>query len=132
MSGTSDIERELIEVARGWADAIVSNDPERIGSFMTDDWVIVSDSGITTREQFLDFVVSGGLTHSAMNIASEPRIEAYGNVALFTARMTNTAHFGGQQFDANEWTTDVFTKHGDRWLCVLSQITAVASESAEL
>jgi hypothetical protein len=54
----------------------------------------------------------------------EPRVKVYGDTAVLTARVTNTAHFGGQQFDADEWTTDVLVRRDGKWLCVLSHITA--------
>ena len=112
--------------ADDWAAAMVSNDPARIADFMDDDWVIVSESGISTRAQFLSYVESGDLTHSAFRIVGEPRVRVHGEAAVVTARVTNTAHYKGERFDADEWTTDVFVRRDDRWLCVLSHITAVA------
>ena len=116
----------LIAEALAWAEAIVSNDADRIASFMADDWVMVSDTGLSTREAFLSLVRSGRLSHTAMDMVGDPRIRFYGDTAIVTSRITNTAHFGGQTFEADEWTTDVFVRVGDRWLCVLSQITTVA------
>lgn len=117
--------QELLAVATNWAEAMVANDAERIGSFMSDDWVIVSERGIATKQHFLSYVESGALTHSAFEMASDARVETYGDMAVMTIRVKNTAHFGGQQFDADEWTSDVFVKHDGRWLCVLSHITPV-------
>jgi predicted enzyme related to lactoylglutathione lyase/ketosteroid isomerase-like protein len=122
-----DVHAELVNVLDGWTDAIVANDSERIGSFMADDWVIVSGSGITSRADFLSFVASGDLTHSAMDRVGEARVRAYGDIAVLTTRQTNTAHHAGRRIDADEWTTDLFTRRRDGWLCVLSHITAVAS-----
>jgi ketosteroid isomerase-like protein len=116
---------ELIAFVDAWADAIVSNDARRIATFMAEDWVIVSESGPSTRETFLSLVSSGELTHSAMDRVGEPRVRVYGDIAVVTARVTNTAHFGVQRFDADEWTTDVLSRSGDGWRCVLSHITAV-------
>lgn len=116
----------LATAAHDWAAAMVSNDPARIAHFMADDWVIVSESGISTREQFLALVESGDLTHSAFQIIGDPRIRVHGDSAVVTARITNTAHYRGERFDADEWTTDVFVRRDDRWLCVLSHITAAA------
>jgi uncharacterized protein (TIGR02246 family) len=121
---------EVGAVEDEWARAIVSNDAARIAGFMDDDWVMVSDSGVTTKEQFLSVVESGALTHSAMGRVGDARVRAYGDTVLLTARMTNTAHYEGRRFDADEWVTDVFVHRGDRWLCVLSQITAVAPQAA--
>jgi uncharacterized protein (TIGR02246 family) len=116
---------ELIEEAKAWARAIVSNDADRIAGFMTEDWVMVSGSGITRRDDFLSAVRSGRLSHSAMDLVSEPRVRTYADAAIMTFRATNTAHFGGERFDADEWTTDVLVHRDGRWLCALSHITAV-------
>jgi len=124
--GSDDAGAAPAEIGAAWAAAIVSNDSERIGSFMADDWVIVSESGVSPKVQFLSLVRSGELTHSAMSRVSEPRTRVYGDTAVFTARVTNTAHFGGRRFDADEWTTDVFVLRDGRWLCVLTHITAAA------
>ncbi len=115
---------ELKAVANAWAAAIVSNDAERIAAFMAEDWVIVSDSGIETRERFLSLVKSGALTHTAMELLGDGRVRVYSDTAVFTGRVTNTAHHAGQQIEADEWTTDVFVRVQGRWLCVLSHITA--------
>ena len=119
-------EAELVAVGDAWADAIVSNDADRIAGFMADDWVIVSDTGISVREDFLAVVRSGDLTHAAMDRASDARVRVYGDTAVLTGRVTNTAHHLGRRFDADEWTTDVFVRRDGRWLCVLSHITTAS------
>jgi ketosteroid isomerase-like protein len=119
---------QLVRLAKGWAEAIVSDDPARIASFMADEWVIVSGSGIDPKERFLSLVESGTLTHSAMDFRTEPRIRVYGDTAVVTGRVTNTAHYQGERHDADEWTTDVFVRRQGRWLCVLSHITPVAPD----
>lgn len=121
-------EQELIAVGEAWAEAMVANDAARIGSFMHEDWVIVSERGISTKREFLSFVESGALTHSAFDMRGEARIRFYGDTAVLTCRVVNMAHFGGQQFDADEWSSDVFVRREGRWLCVLSHITAVEKD----
>ncbi|GAA2353424.1 nuclear transport factor 2 family protein [Nonomuraea africana] len=118
---------QLVAVADAWAAAIVSNDAARIGAFMADEWVIVSESGLSSKEEFLALVASGELTHSAMSLVNRARVRVYGDTAVLTGRITNTAHYRGRRFDADEWTTDVFVKRDGRWLCVLSHITAAAT-----
>jgi ketosteroid isomerase-like protein len=122
------VKEELIRLGSEWAEAMVANDAEQIGSFMSDDWVIVSERGVSTKEDFLGFVASGALTHSKFEMASDARVKVYGDTAVMTIRVVNTAHFGGQQFDADEWATDVFVKQNGKWLCVHSHITAVDKE----
>ena len=123
---SDSVEQELTEIGAAWAAAMVANDAEAIGSFMADDWVIVSERGVSNKQQFLSFVESGQLTHSAFEMKSDSaRIKVYDDTAVLTCRVVNTAHFGGQQFDADEWTSDVFHKRGGKWLCVLSHVTPV-------
>jgi ketosteroid isomerase-like protein len=124
MTTDEQFRAELLSAEHDWADAIVSNNPERIARFMADDWVMVSDTGVSPRLQFLASVESGDLSHSAMQFVSDARIRVYGETAVVTARMTNTAHFQGHQIDADEWTTDVFVRRNGRWVCVLTHITA--------
>jgi ketosteroid isomerase-like protein len=119
-------EAELLSVTRRWAEAIVANDATRISGFVTDEWVIVSESGITPGSTLLALVENGELTHSAMAVVGEPRVRIFGDTATVTARITNTAFYRTARFDADEWTTDVFLRRGGRWLCVLTHYTAVA------
>lgn len=119
---------EIVAIGDEWARAIVSDDAERIGAFMADEWVIVSGSGVSAKEEFLSLVGSGQLTHSAMDRVGEPRVRVHGDTAVLTARVTNTAHYGGRRFEADEWTTDVFVRRNGRWSCVLSHITPVGAE----
>lgn len=118
-----DIEQELLRLGEAWAAAMIANDADQISSFMADDWVIVSERGISSKDDFLSFVRSGQLTHSMFQMSGDARIKEYGDTAVLSARVVNTAHFGGQEFDADEWTTDVFVRRGGKWLCVLSHIT---------
>lgn len=120
------VHTQLVAIGEDWSAAIVSNDAARIAGFMADEWVLVSESGVSPKEHFLSVVESGELTHSAMDRVSEARIRVYGDTAVFTARVTNTAYHLGRRFDADEWTTDVFVKRDGRWLCVLSHITPAA------
>src|SRR5215207_4485165 len=119
---TNDAQAELLKIGEDWAAAMVANDADRIGSFMADEWVIVSERGISTKEDFLGFVSSGQLTHSMFEMVGDARIREYGDTAVLSVRVVNTAYFGGHQFDADEWTTDVFVKRDGKWLCVLSHI----------
>ncbi len=118
------VEEQLLAVGKAWAEAIVANDAARIATFVTDDWVIVSESGISAGTNLLTLVASGDLTHSAMEVVGQPRISILGATATVTARITNTAHYQGRRFDADEWTTDVYVRRDDRWLCALTHYTS--------
>ena len=119
-------EQSLLAAALEGVAAIAANDVPRMDAYLAEDWVIVSDSGISARDPFLALVESGELSHSAMDVVGEPRVRIFGDVGIVTGRVTNTAHYGGQRFDADEWTTDVFVRQSGRWRCVHSHITSAA------
>lgn len=125
-----DVEAELIGFARAWAEAIVSNDAERIAEFADDDWVMVSESGTESGRRFLSLVASGELTHSAMDTVGEIRVRVYGDTAILTSPGTNTARFAGEQFDADEWTADVLVRRDNKWRCVLTHTTPARSDTS--
>ena len=117
------MERKILDFAEQWAKAIISNDAEAIGGFMSEDWVIVGENGMTNKPNFLSWVESGDLTHETMEMVGEARIQIYGETAVLTARVTNNGHYKNQPFSADEWTTDVFRRLENRWSCVLSHVT---------
>ena len=125
------VERKIYELSESWSKAIVGNDANSIGSFMADEWIMVSERGVSTKEHFLSFVASGELTHDSMELAELHSIQIFGDTAVMVARITNTAHFGGMIFNANEWTSDVFAKRNSEWKCVLTHITPVLEKLEE-
>lgn len=126
MSAATDRDA-VLAVATDWAAAIVSNDAEAIGRFMTDDWMIVGGDGATSKAEFLATVASGEVTHETMRIVGEARIVFHGGTALLTARMVNSGHYRGQAFAADEWTSDVFVRDAGGWKCALSHVTPLVS-----
>lgn len=126
MSAATDRDA-VLAVATDWAAAIVSNDAEAIGRFMTDDWMIVGGDGATSKAEFLATVASGEVTHETMRIVGEARIVFHGGTTLLTARMVNSGHYRGQAFAADEWTSDVFIRDAGGWKCALSHVTPLVS-----
>jgi ketosteroid isomerase-like protein len=121
------VKDQLDTLEAAWNDAIVSDDLERIATFMADEWVLVSSSGLLPRATFLSLVGAGELSHTAMRSVGESRVLAYGDVATRTARVVSTAVWQGRSSNADEWTTDVFVRTDGTWRCVLTHITAVSS-----
>lgn len=128
--GLSGDEMEIIATSEAWSKAIVANDADAIAQFMSDHWIMVSERGVSTKEHFLSFVRSGQLTHDSMDLAELGGVRIYGNTAVLAARVTNTAHFAGQTFNADEWTSDVFVRSAGGWKCVMTHITPVLKGAA--
>jgi ketosteroid isomerase-like protein len=120
---TSDIEKELLKLEKEFTAAVVKNDPEAIGRFVTDDWIIINaDGGIIDKERFLGVIKSGALTHEMME-SDEMRVRVYGDSAVVTALTRSKGKFMGQEFTTHERSTDVFVRRDGQWRCVLTQLT---------
>lgn len=114
---------ELLQFEKDFQHAIMQNNADAIGHFLADDWIIVdAEGGIIDKAGFLAVVKSGALTHETMTL-EDPRVRIYGNAAVVTGRATSAGKYMQTSFNTLERSTDMFIKVGDRWVCVLTQLT---------
>jgi ketosteroid isomerase-like protein len=126
MSGAA--EDELREVTADWDRAMVTNDPEAIGSFMADDWTIIGPDGREDdKEAFLALVRAGTVTHDVME-SHDLRIRVYGDTAIVTARGVSGGRYRGQPFRLVERATSVFVRQQGRWQCVLTHLSEITND----
>ena len=65
--------------------AIIKNDPDAIGRFLADDWIIIDpDGGVIDKSSFLRVIRSGTLSHQVMD-SDDVRVRIYGDAAAVTA-----------------------------------------------
>ena len=101
----------------------MKNDPEAIGRFVADDWIIIdADGGIVDKARFLGVIKSRVLTHELMEMDDIP-VRVYGDSAVVTGLARSKGKFMQQEFASSERATDVFVKRDGRWQCVLTQLT---------
>jgi ketosteroid isomerase-like protein len=116
-------EEELLKVEKEFAKAVLSNDAEAIGKFLTDDWAIVdADGGVIDKARFLSVIKSGTLVHEEMEL-DDMTVRAFGDSAVVTTITSTKGKFASQEFTTQERATDFFVKRGDRWQCLFSQLT---------
>ena len=119
-------DQELLEIARAWDEAMVSNDAEAIGAFMADDWLIIGpDGSVGDRARFLQLVASGELTHDVMT-TEDPVVRVYGDTALLIAQGTSGGTYRGTPFRMRERGTSVFVKTRGQWQCVLTHLSTLS------
>jgi ketosteroid isomerase-like protein len=119
----TDVEKELMNLEKEFAAAIVKNDPEAIGRFVTDDWIIINADGeVIDKERFLGVITSGTLTHEMME-SDSMRVRVYGDSAVVTALTRTKGKFMEQEFSTHERATDFFIRLDGQWRCVLTQLT---------
>jgi len=117
-----NLEKELIDVCHQWDTAMKTNDADKIGEFMSDDWLIIGSGGITEKTSFLALIRSGDLTHSVMD-SDEMLIRIYGDTGIAISKGTSAGTFQGESFDLYEWSTSVFVRMGDTFRCVSTTLT---------
>ena len=114
---------ELTAVAAAWDQAMVANDPDAIGRFMADDWLIVgSDGGTTDKPTFLEEVRSGRLIHDTMT-TTDIQVRRYGDVAVLLATGVSAGTFQGHRFREHERQSNVFVRTNGHWRCVLTHLS---------
>jgi ketosteroid isomerase-like protein len=111
---------EILAVSAAWDAALVANDAGAVASFMADEWVFVSPSGITPKAELIEWIAIGRLAHHAMEPVGPPRIAIHGDVAILTARKASSGAWDGVSYTADEWVSEVFIRRDERWICVLS------------
>ena len=114
-------EAEVLAVSASWDAALVANDPVGFAGFATNDWVYVGPAGQPRRATSSMPSRAGRLAHHTMRTIGVPRVAAYGDTAIMTARKASTGAWDGVPYDADEWISEVYVRQGGRWLCALSQ-----------
>jgi ketosteroid isomerase-like protein len=115
-------EAEFQELMDAWSEAIVADDPEAIGGFAEPDWMLIGENGPFPRNRFLEAVRNGRITHHTMSHEIHS-IRLYGDVAVLLTRGRNTGAYDGQEYELDEWTTDVFVHRRDGWKCIVTHLT---------
>lgn len=116
-------EKELLQFEKDWNRAIEKNNADEIGTFMSDDWVIVgTEGGIIPKNEFLGWITSGDLTHSRMD-TDETRVKVYGDTGIITSRGTSAGKYKEQYFELYEWSASTCVYKNGKWVCVHSMLT---------
>jgi ketosteroid isomerase-like protein len=117
------MQEEILQLEKDFGQAIIKNDPDAIGRFLADDWIIIDpEGGVIDKSSFLRVIRSGTLSHQVMD-SDDVRVRIYGDAAAVTALTTTKGKYMGQEFTSQERATDMFVKKDGRWQCVVSQLT---------
>lgn len=117
------MQEEILRMEKDFGQAVIKNDADAVGQFLTDDWIIIDpDGGVIDKARFLGVIKSGALTHEQMD-SDDVRIRIYGDTATATALTRTKGKFMGQDFTTQERATDVLVKKDGRWQVVFSQLT---------
>jgi ketosteroid isomerase-like protein len=124
------VTQELIRVSHDWDRSMVANDPDAIGRYMADEWVIIgSDGSVGDKNGFLALVRSGDLSHDVME-TYDLNVRIYGETAVLSARGVSGGQYRGQRFHEIERVSCVFVRQSGQWRCVLTHLSRLAQDMA--
>jgi ketosteroid isomerase-like protein len=119
-------EEQVLATAHAWDRAMIENDPDAIGRYMADDWILVgSDGSVGDKAGFLALVASGALSHDVMT-SEDMWVRLYGDTAVVTSRGVSGGSYQGQPFREVERSSSVFVKQQGEWRCVLTHLSRLA------
>lgn len=122
------VDDEVRAVSAAFDAALLRNDADAIGQFMTDDWVYVGPSGATPRSDILGWIGTGKLAHHTMTVVGDERLARVGDAVVYTARKASTGSWDATPYTAEEWITELYVQANGRWQCAFSQKTDATSE----
>lgn len=97
------------------------NDTEEISALLSDDWTILEPStGLSGKDQFLNAIKEGNLTHSSMK-KEVLQIKVYNDIAIVTTKGKNEGRYLDKPFNAEQWVTNIYKKISSGWICVMTQ-----------
>src|SRR5438093_12954709 len=124
-----EAQAEILELEREFGEAMIQNDADAIGRFLSDDWIIIDpDGGVIDKPRFLAVIKSGALKHEAMD-SEDIRVRTYPDSATVTAVTSTKSKYLGREFKTRERATDVFVKKEGRWQCVLTHPTTFTKKT---
>ena len=124
LASNSQLESDILRLEEEFGRAMIGNNADSIGRFLSDDWIIIdANGGIVSRARFLEVIRSGALTHKAMD-SEDIRVRVYRDSATVTALTTSRTKYQGQEFTTTERATDVFVKQNGQWRCALTHLTS--------
>ena len=115
---------QLQEIEKRCATSLVNSDFKALGEIFADEWTLVSDGQVISREQIFAQLKSGDLKFNAYELG-ELNVRIFGDTAIVIGRGSPHGEYRGQKFEEAEVFTDTFIRVGDGWRCILSHSSPV-------
>jgi ketosteroid isomerase-like protein len=119
------IVRELELQAKGWDQAIVEKDRDRVTANMSEDFRQIDRmGGVHDRAAFVRDILDPALAIDPYTV-EEFEVRLYGDVALLSGRIRMTGNYNGKPFSSHFRYIDVYTRIAQQWKVVSVQITSL-------
>jgi ketosteroid isomerase-like protein len=121
-----NVEQQLIQMEKDWAQAIVKGDEATLEQLEADDISTTQDDGsVTTKKDDIANLKSGDTKYTSLT-EDDFHVRTYGNAAVVTGRYATKGTTKGKEFETTGRFTDTWIKRNGRWQAVASQDTLIA------
>jgi len=121
-------EQELLKLEQEGTNAEIKGDIAFLDRILADDWAVTEpDGSVWTKAQILVAIKSGADKVSAMEV-DDMKARVYGDAAVVTGRNTVKGIFKGKDMSGQERWTDTWIKEANRWQCVATHVSKIASK----
>jgi ketosteroid isomerase-like protein len=112
----TEIEREVRDVGRRWADAELRGDAEAMAPLLAGDFLLVGPLGfMLNKEQYLGSRRSGDLVHESLEW-EDGGVRVYGPAAVVVGVQTQRSTFQGRDASGRFRVTQILARPAGRWV----------------
>lgn len=123
---SKNLQDSLMAMEKQAWEAFGKGDGKFFESFLTDDFQMVSDSGISGKAQSVQMISTKPCDLKSFSF-SNPKLSMLNKTtALVTYEATQDVSCGGQQAPGKAYLSSIFVKRGGKWLAMFHQESTAA------
>lgn len=132
-TATTLAEAELRESIRRYDDALRKRDVAAVERFWAAEYTFTNPRGerLTRADRLANLRTERTTFDALVHDPQDQQIRIYGDVAVYTALMTLTGRYGGQEQNGQDRALVVWVRRDGRWQQVASQLTPVVGRRGD-
>jgi ketosteroid isomerase-like protein len=117
----NSVQDQIVAKERQELDALKTGDKEGFANLLADDALFLDPRGTGTKAEVVSHVTDFRLEEYSMEEIKFVPLSA--NSGLIAYKLTQKGNAHGKEFSAKAYASAIWTKRGDKWLCIFSQET---------
>lgn len=118
----------LIELERGWNDAVYRRDADFVAGLLADEFVATYDDG-SRGDRARELALVAAFNQQVISAVQDDfRVAVYGDTAVVWFTLNLVGMRQGQEAELTLRYTDVWVRRDDRWQCVSAHSTRVRAD----
>ena len=125
---SESVEQELIQLEKGWNEALIKHDWAFIDWILADDYTTTDSEGIIVNKAQEMVILETGEEAVTSVVADDFKVRIYGDTAVVTYRWTYKGQYRGKESAGQERYTDTWIRRDGRWQCVAAHASRIAQK----